>query len=832
MDSEAQPRFADAGQPVAGNLPAQLTVLIGRDAALAELGDLLRDTRLLTLSGPGGCGKSRLAIELADAYASDLDGGVWWVDLGSVSDPALVEQVVVNTLHPSAPRGSVPEVVALHLGSRRTLLVLDNCEHLVDECAPLVAGLLAASPALQVLATSRRPLGVPGEQVRRVPGLTLPPPLADYGVQPAASTDDAPAVQLFVERARAASPSFELTAQNRSAVVQVCWQLDGLPLALELAAARVAVLSVPDIAGRLERDPSLLRQASRAAPARQWTLEATLDWSHGLLTEDERILLRRLAAFAGRFSLGAAEAVAGSDPLRPEGVLDLIAALVEQSVVHVVERSGATRYVLPTTVARYAAARLADSGEEAATRDVHARYFLGLADADARPGGPNQGAGPDRLAVEHDNLRQALRRLLPAHPEEGGRLAALLWPFWFRHGFYDEGRRWLEQAAADAAGMSSATQAEVLAGAGMLAFLQCEYRLARTRLEQALKLYQELGDDAGSATVFHRLGSIEREQARYDSARFLHDQARELWEQLGDDVGVAVSLDYMGFAAWLAGEVQAALELEQRALALLRPTGAAQETSECLKNLGAAMHYAGDDRQAVVHLEEALGSARALAYSECVAWSLHELGIVAGAQRDLARAATLLRESVTLHAQLGDRWRTCSVVEEIAATLLTGRDPERACELLAAADAERQAIGTPVPPVEAPAHARALKRLRGRLKPEVFDAAWERGRAVRSDQIFAEAVQAIDERYGGAAGPSPGAGELPSLTDRELAVLRLVCAGRTNREIGAELFISASTAGVHVSNILRKLRAGSRAEAAAIAVQLGVVADESAPAAG
>ena len=292
---------------------------------------------------------------------------MWWVDLGSVSDPALVEQVVVNTLHPSAPRGSVPEVVALHLGSRRTLLVLDNCEHLVDECAPLVAGLLAASPALQVLATSRRPLGVPGEQVRRVPGLTLPPPLADYGTEPAASTDDAPAVQLFVERARAASPSFELTAQNRSAVVQVCWQLDGLPLALELAAARVAVLSVPDIAGRLERDPSFLRQASRAAPARQWTLEATLDWSHGLLTEDERILLRRLAAFAGSFSLEAAEAVAGTDPLRPEDILDLIAALVEQSVVHALERSGATRYVLPTTVARYAAGRLADSGEEAAT---------------------------------------------------------------------------------------------------------------------------------------------------------------------------------------------------------------------------------------------------------------------------------------------------------------------------------------------------------------------------------------------------------------------------------------------------------------------------------
>jgi predicted ATPase/DNA-binding CsgD family transcriptional regulator len=814
-------RLANPGGEVLGNLPAQLTALIGRDDAIAELAGLLATTRLVTLSGPGGSGKSRLAIAAATACAGGFDGGAWWVDLGSVSDPALVEQLVVSTLHPSASRGSAADVLADHVGDRRTLLVLDNCEHLVDACAPLMAAVLAASHPLQVLSTSRRPLGVPGEQVWRVGGLELPAPLADYGAEPPASVDDAPAVQLFLERAQAASPSFELTALNRPAAVQVCWLLDGLPLALELAAARVAVLSLPDLVDRLERDPSLLRQASRTAPARQRTLEATLDWSHGLLAEDERILFRRLAPFAGGFSLEAAEAVAGRDPLRSEAVLDLVASLVEQSVVHVRDVSGATRYELPTTVGRYAAERLADSGEETAVRDVHARYFLDLA-----------GAGTDRMLVEHENLRAALGRLLPAHPEDGGRLAARLWPFWFRLGLYDEGRRWLEQAVAAADGMTAPTRAEVLAGAGMLAFLQCEYPLAKARFEEALELYTELGDAAGSATVFHRLGSIEREQARYEKARELHDRARELWEQLGDQTGVAVSLDYAGFAAWLSGDVAAALELEQQALERLRRLGARQETAECMKNLGAAMHYAGDDRNAVAHLEEALASARELSYRECEAWSLHELGIVASAQRDLARAAALLRESLMLHTQLGDRWRASSVVEEIAASLLTGRDPERACQLLAAADAQREALGTPLPPVEAPTHARALKRIKTRLKPELFDVAWERGRAMRAEHLFAEAVRAIDERYERAGGAAQVGGELPSFTDRELAVLRLVCAGRTNREIGAELYISASTAGVHVSNILRKLGAGSRAEAATMAVQLGVLEDEIAPAPG
>ncbi len=328
---------------------------------------MLSGTRLLTLSGPGGVGKSRLGRAVAERFQSGSEGGVWWVDFGAVSDPALVDQLVLGALHlAGAARGSLADIVSHMLPAGSALLVLDNCEHLVQECARSALDVLEASPKLRVLATSRRPLGVPGEQVWRVPGFGLPKPLRDYGAQASPSTDASPAVELFVERARAARPSFELTDANRPSVIRICSALDGLPLAIELAAARAGALSVPDIAGRLERDFSLLRHAGRLAPERQRTLEAALDWSHDLLADDEQLLFRRLAVFPGSFSLEAAEAVCGGSPLEPVAILDLLASLVEQSLVHATIKAGVGRYELQRTVSRYAMARLAESGEDAA----------------------------------------------------------------------------------------------------------------------------------------------------------------------------------------------------------------------------------------------------------------------------------------------------------------------------------------------------------------------------------------------------------------------------------------------------------------------------------
>ncbi len=375
--------------------------------------------------------------------------------------------------------------------------------------------------------------------------------------------------------------------------------------------------------------------------------------------------------------------------------------------------------------------------------------------------------------------------------------------------------------------MEPGTRAGVLAGSGTLAFLQCEYPVAKQQLEAALELYVENGDEPGTATVLQRLGSIEREQGRYEAAGAIHRRALALWETLGDETGIATSLDYLGFAAWQSGEFAAALDRGERALERFRAVGRPQKIAACLINLAAAAHYAGDDRMAGTRFEEALSIASDVGYQVGVAWALHGLGLVRGARREFAGAAELMRDSVITHAQLGARGRAGSALDEIAATLLSRRDPERACELIGAADTQREQLGTPVPPAELPALEAALQGLRTRMKSERFEAARQRGRAMSFEEAVTVAVRALDEHYdldpGGPSRERTGPG--PALSERELAVLRLVAEGRTNREIGDALSITPSTAGVHISNILRKLGA-TRSEAAGLAARLGVLDDQ------
>ena len=810
MTEHEQNDVGSARSPL-GRLPVALTSLVGRDGALGELDGLLDGTRLLSLTGPGGCGKSRLALALAGRAGAER-GEACWCDLADVADQALVAERVAGALGVQPPPGGATvDAIARHLGAQRVLLVLDNCEHVVDACAALTAHLLQTCPQLSVLATTRQPLAVPGEQVWRVPGL--------------GDDDSGPA--LFAERARSVAPGFVLDDATAPAVERICRWLDGMPLGIELAAARVAVLGVDEIAERLERDMSLLRQRSRTAPARHQTLAAALDWSHEMLDPGEQALLRRLAVFRGGFTLAAAEAVAAGDPLDGLDVLDALGRLVDQSLVQVVRSEGESRFRLLETIRQYAAAKLGASGEQDAVLAAHAAWFGELATRASRAlrGGAEQRAWLRRLDAEHDNLRALLGRLLPGDPEAGGRLAGALWPFWYRRGHYDEARLWLEQAAGVVEEMAPDVRADVLAGAGVLAFLQCEYGVAAERLERALALRRDLGDPMGMAAVLQRLGSIAREQGRYEDARTLHEQALALWEELDDEAGVATSLDFLGFAAWLSGDLDRAEALCSRALERFRARGAAQETAACLINLGATAHYRGDDALAAARLEEALAGARELGYEEGIAWALHELGIIACRRRDPALAAARLREALVVHHRLGDRWRATSVLEEIAGGLLAQARPHRAAETLGAAGALRERLGTPVPPAERKALERALRAVRGALKPGAFRTAWAEGGTLGLDRAMDRALEALDELYSGAPAPAaPAAG--PPLTDRERDVLVLLCQGATNREIGAALFISASTAGVHVSNILHKLGASGRVEAVRAALRLGLVSGD------
>jgi predicted ATPase/DNA-binding CsgD family transcriptional regulator len=801
--------------PAAGNLPGQLTSLVGRTRELGELSALLAGTRLLTLTGPGGSGKSRLGLALARAYAPEYPGGAWWVDLASLSDPELVAQHVAGAFDLSPmPAEAAAAAVARRVRGQRTLLVLDNCEHVADEAAALTIALLGACPALQVVASSRQSLGVPGEQLFRVGGLAVNAP-GDRSAEPGA-------VDLFLERAAWAAPSFKVTDRTAAAAARVCRWLDGMPLAIELAAARVAVLGVEQIAERLEHDWRLLGQTGRGAPARQQTIHATLEWSHRMLSPAEQALFRRLAVFRGTISLEAVEAVGAADEAERASVVDVLARLVDHSLVQVVERAGETRYRLLETVRQYGLEKLAASGEADAVQHAQTRYLIALAQrAQAGLAGPEQARWIQRLDAERDDLRAVLDRELTEAPETAGRLAGLLWPFWSRRGAYQEARIRLERAAALADQMSPAVRVGVLTGAGVLAFLQCDYLLAGSRLEDALRLNHELGDRRGVATVLQRLGSIAREQGRYGDARRQHERSQAVWEELDDRSGVAASLDYLGFVAWLEGDTARAEELGARALATFRATGEAQETAAVLINLGAAAGYAGDTPLARRRLDEALSISRQIGYQEGIAWAQHELAILARREHDLPGAAALLRTSLRLHYELGDRWRVASILEEVAGGVLVRLDPANAAELLGAAEALRDAMQTPLPPAERPDYERALETLQGRMAPALLERHWETGRARGLERSIPVATEALARLTSPDAPPWRHA-LADLLTEREQAVLALLREGHTNREIAAELYISPSTAGVHVSNILRKLGVRSRVQAATLAAQLGL----------
>ena len=794
-----------------GSLPVALSSLVGRRAELDALATLVPDARLLTIVGTGGCGKTRLALAVAERCQAEFTGGVRWVGLETLVDPRLLPAMVGNAVGvPESPGEDAVAAVCRHLASHKVLLVMDNCEHVVERCAELAEQLLRCCPSLTILATSREFIGVSGERVFRLAGLDVP--------SAGTAEEGGGALALLTDRAEAMSPGFRLNVADLRVAAQLCRLLDGLPLALELAAARVGSLGLGEIVARLSEGQQVLRHPGRTAPARHQTLDATLDWSHRLLSWQEQALFRRLSVFQGSLSLLAAERVVSGAGVERKDVVDLLAALVDKSLVQVAGRSLEQRYRLLNTVQQYARARLEESGELAAVQRAHGEFYLALAEQ-ARAGleGADQSRWLQRLAIEHDNLSVALARQLPADPDAGGRLAAMLWPYWYRRGSYQEARCWLEQATLVGGKMSDGIRADVLTGAGVLAFLQCDYPAAAERLRQAQALYQRQRHLAGTATTLQRLGSIAREQGDYLQARRLHQQSLAAWSELGDAAGVAASEDYLGFVAWLEGNADEAEQRCGRALAYFEAAGRRQEAAAALVNHGVAAHYAGDDERASARLRRALGLAREIGYLEGVAWALHELGVIAGSSDP--EAATMLTESLTIHVQLGDRWRAASVLETIAGRC-AGSAPGDSAHLLAASHQLRQALAAPVPPAERPALDAALASAQAALGVAGFTQCWDEGLTLSLDAAVELARQAAGQLWPGDPAAQPGARY--GLTEREVAVLRLIGEGLTNRQIGQRLFISTGTAAVHVSNILRKLGVTGRVQAATIAHELGL----------
>ncbi len=718
------------------NLPRERSKLVGREKEVAQVGSLLDGgQRLITLYGPGGAGKTRLALAVAREVVGRFGDGVWWVELAHISDPGLVAGALASALGVrEAPDRPLTEVLVEQLEPGKALLVLDNCEHLVEGCADLAGILLKTCQDLQMLATSREPLRVAGEAVWMVPSLSLPDPQNRLSSPELAGYE---AVSLFVERAQEADAGFALTEKNASAVTRLCSKLDGIPLAIELAAARIRVLTVEQISERLEDPLALLTRGRRTAAPRHQTLRAALEWSYELLSKPEQKLFARLSAFVGGWTLDAADTVGAGTGIEEGEVLDLLLNLVDKSlVVADVDGDGASRQRLLETVRQYAAEALASSGEENAVRERHALFFLDLAErAEPELSASEQVSWLDCLELELGNLRAAARwfrenRRWPAYL----RLAGALWRFCYLRGHYVEGRGWLKEALDHGDEAPLPARAKAYLGAGTLTFLQCEYEGARDLLEEALALYRTLGDDRGVASVSQMLGSIARERGEYARSEALHEESLSIWRGLGDEVGEARSLNYLAYAAWLQEKHERAKALCEETLGRFRNLGDNEVVVWALISLGCATHYSGDYRGGRTILQESLALSQEVGYTEGVAWSLNQLGIIAHREGEGRRAMDLLRESLGIHQELGDRWRAASVLDAIAEAFCVADHPGPAACLFGAAGAVRESISVPVPLCERVDREESISSARAELGDAAFEAAFSEGQTLSPEQ--------------------------------------------------------------------------------------------------
>lgn len=812
------------------NLPSQPTRLVGRQNELALARQCLLDpsVRLLTLSGPGGVGKTRLALAVAASVLEAFPDGVFFVDLAPVTDPSLVVTAVAQALGVCEDGDhSIDDQVSRLLRDRRGLLVLDNFEQVVD-AAPVLVDLLANTSFLKLLVTSRSVLRVGWEHEFPVPPLALPDVSAASTLEAARAS---PAVMLFVERARAVKPDFRIDARNARTIVGICSRLDGLPLAIELAAARIKVLAPTAMLAWLEREAGhspfqLLTTGRRDLPPRHLALWTEIDWSYRLLDPAEQAFFRRLAVFVGDFSLDAAEFLRGDDLSNsPEGAeargaLDLIESLVDKSLLfrrtpaptdygqggravaapgslaRRLSEPGATRdlalrdeprFAMLQTIREYALERLVASGEIDSTRRRHALLFVRLAErADREITGARQVAALDRLEREHDNLRAALAWCLENDPETAVRLAGHLWRFWEIRGHFREGRRWLEAALARAGDARMELRANALVGLGTMAWRQTDYTAAARFHAESLALYQRLGDLHGVARAFNNLAAQAQNLRDLDRAASLLEQSLAVAREIGDaDVSI-MALVNLGMIAMERRDYGDARKRLDEALDLSREIRNVRYTAVILEDLGETLHHQGDLPGALARLGESLRLAWTLESSNDVAFCLEEL---AGVFADLGHAV-------------------------------------KAARLFGAAEAIRDAISSPVPPTHrAQYYDRQVASLRNRLGLEAFGGAWDDGRRLSPRQAVEYALEAPScEGADGDAGArlSRSSRLADPLTHREREVATLIAHGRTNREIAERLLITEGTAANHVLHILNKLGYRSRAEIAAWAVAQGL----------
>lgn len=730
----------------ANNLPQQLTRFIGRAIEIAAIEALLTRTRLLTLTGSGGCGKTRLSLEVATGTLNRFADGAWFIELAPLVDPELVPQAIAMVLGvKEVPGTPISQTLTEHLKSKQLLLLLDNCEHLLDACTDVADALARYCPGIRILASSRETLGVGGEQCYRVPSLSLP------------DREEAPtpqnltryeSVQLFVDRAQLLREDFKITGDNAPALASLCRRLDGIPLAIELAAARVRALSVEEIDGRLEQRFLLLTSGSRMALPRHQTLRALIDWSYDLLHEPERLLLQRLSVFAGGWMLAAAEAVCAGEDVAEGEVLDRLTLLCDKNLVVISEKDGKTRYRLLETVRQYVLEKLKESGDETAVQKRHRDYFLALAEeAEPKLVGPDQAAWLRRLDEEHENLLAALGWSLTEAESRGGlRFCTSLHRFWVTRGHFAEGWEWCRRILGKPGKVErSLERAHALAAAGGMAWYIGDPRANQAWRKESLAIARELGDRRGIANALFGLGSLATAWGDVCAGRARHEEALDIMQDLGDQRGIAVSLHGLANVALWQSDYPAAQALLERSLTIARQVGDRRLIAFLLRGLGLVAFFREDLSTSWTLLEDCLAVARRLGDETEAAAALCSLGTVAHDRRDLVAAHALHRESLALGQTHRSRLEITDSLEGLGEVASALGGPLRAARIWGAAERLREEVGFPLPPVYQRRHDLSVAAARAALDdPAVFDRAWQEGHALPLEKAIELGLEEMD----------------------------------------------------------------------------------------